>query len=97
MQGSQTPLHLSSMNGLEQELEYLGNKNIFKNINKLWKTGNQRVVVRIFILSSHYESKTTTETKTGLLNFSVFFAQGVWRIYCPQISRLITNPLREKI
>jgi hypothetical protein len=70
---------------------------IFNNINKLWKTGNQLVVVRIFILSSHYEIKTTTVTKTGLLNFYVFFAQGDWRIYCPQSPRLITDPLRERI
>jgi hypothetical protein len=60
------------MNGLEQETAWNIWKIRISLKKKLWKTGNQRVVVRIFILSSHYESKTTTETKTGLLISRIF-------------------------
>ncbi len=60
----------------------------------LQKTGNQRVVVRIFVRSSHYESKTTSKVKRGY-QFLLFSAQGVWRIYYPQTPRSINNPFRD--
>ncbi len=43
------------------------------SINKLlWKTGNQRVVVRISIWSSHDESKTMNNWKMGCTNTMIW-------------------------
>jgi hypothetical protein len=57
----------------------------FKSV---WKTGNLQAVVRLLIAPHTITAKDRLPRKTP-----VFSAQEVWRIYCRQTPRLITNPL----
>ncbi len=54
---------------------------------------NQRVEVWVFINILTLVNQTIDWIRTGS-KFPVFSAQRVWRIYCPQTPRLITNLLR---
>ncbi len=55
---------------------------------------NQRAVVQVFIITPH-TSKAKRRLIKRAINFPVFPAHRVWRIYCPQTPRLITILLRD--